>query len=106
MPFMGVLFSIHRGEPYYFLSQGDTDGIVRFSSFNNKFAVRNYITMDLPLGSFTVRLGYLNSIYRTDVNGIKTHVISNTAMIGLVKEFVSFGGKRLKDTRRYSSAYY
>lgn len=106
MPFMGVLFSIHRGEPYYFLSQGDTDGIVRFSSFNNKFAVRNYITMDLPLGSFTVRLGYLNSIYRTDVNGIKTHVISNTAMIGLVKEFVSFGGKRLKDTQRYSSAYY
>lgn len=106
MPVMGVLFSIHRGQPYYYLSQGDTEGLVRFSSFNNKFAVRNYFSLDLPIANFTMRLGYLNSIYRTNVNGIKTHVISNSFMIGLVKEFVSFGGRRLKETNRFNSAYY
>ena len=32
IPFAGVLFSVHKGEPYYFLTQGGSDGIVRFSS--------------------------------------------------------------------------
>ena len=107
IPFAGVLFSVHKGEPYYFLTQGSKDGIVRFSSFHNKFAMKNYFTFDISVSSFTVRVGYLNSMYRTDVNSIKTHVLSNSFMIGLVKEFVSFGGKRLKSERyRYKSAYY
>ena len=107
IPFAGVLFSVHKGEPYYFLTQGSADGVVRFSSFHNKFAMKNYFTLDIPVSSFTVRVGYLNSMYRTDVNSIKTHVLSNSFMIGLVKEFVSFGGKRLKSERyRYKSAYY
>ena len=107
IPFAGVLFSVHKGEPYYFLTQGGSDGIVRFSSFHNKFAMKNYFTLDIPVSNFTVRVGYLNSMYRTDVNSIKTHVLSNSFMIGFVKEFVSFGGKRLKNNaHRYSSAYY
>ena len=107
IPFAGVLFSVHKGEPYYFLTQGSADGIVRFSSFHNKCAMRNYFTLDIPVSNFTVRVGYLNSMYRTDVNSIKTHILSNSFMVGLVKEFVSFGGKRLKkDAHRYRSAYY
>ena len=107
IPFAGVLFSVHKGEPYYFLTQGGSDGIVRFSSFHNKFAMKNYFTLDIPVSNFTLRVGYLNSMYRTDVNSIKTHVLSNSFMIGFVKEFVSFGGKRLKNNaHRYSSAYY
>ncbi|WP_455644110.1 DUF3316 domain-containing protein [Parabacteroides sp.] len=107
IPFAGVLFSVHKGEPYYFLTQGSADGIVRFSSFHNKFAMRNYFTLDIPVSNFMVRVGYLNSMYRTDVNSIKTHILSNSFMVGLVKEFVSFGGKRLKkDAHRYRSAYY
>ena len=107
IPFAGVLFSVHKGEPYYFLTQGSADGIVRFSSFHNKFAMRNYFTLDIPVSNFTVRVGYQNSMYRTDVNSIKTHILSNSFMVGLVKEFVSFGGKRLKkDAHRYRSAYY
>lgn len=108
MPFAGLLFSVHKGEPYYFLSQGGSDGsVVKVSSFHNKFAMRNYFTLDVPVSSFTFRVGYLNSMYRTDVNGIETHVLSNSVMIGLVKEFVSYGGKRLKkNAHRYKSAYY
>lgn len=106
IPFAGMLFSVHKGQPYYFVSQGNTDGIIQFSSFHNKFAMKNYFTVDIPVANFTIRTGYLNNMYRTDVNGIKTHILSNSFMIGFVKEFVSFGGKRLKDTSRYSSAYY
>lgn len=107
IPFAGVLFSVHKGEPYYFLTQGSKEGLVRFSSFHNKFAMRNYFTLDVPVSAFTIRIGYLNSMYRTDVNRIKTHVLSNSFMIGFVKEFVSFGGKRLKkEGQGYRSAYY
>lgn len=106
IPFAGVLFSVHKGEPYYFLTQGDSDDIIRFSSFHNKFVMKNYFTLDIPVANFTIRTGFLNSMYRTNVNGIKTHVISNSFMIGFVKEFVSFGGKRLKNTYQFSSAYY
>ena len=106
IPFIGVLFAIHKGQPYYYLSQGDRSGVIKFSSLHNKFAMRNYFTFDFPIANFTVRAGYLNSMYRTDVNGIKMHVLSNSFMIGLVKEFYSFGGKRLKQRHKYSSAYY
>ena len=106
IPFIGALFAIHKGQPYYYLSQGDRSGVIKFSSLHNKFAMRNYFTFDFPIANFTVRAGYLNSMYRTDVNGIKTHVLSNSFMIGLVKEFYSFGGKRLKQRHKYSSAYY
>lgn len=106
IPFAGALFSVHKGQPYYFLTQGESGGVISFSSFHNKFVMKNYFTIDIPIANFTVRTGYMNSMYRTNVNGIKTHVLSNAFMIGLVKEFVSFGGRRLKETNRFSSAYY
>ncbi len=107
IPFAGVLFSPHMGQSYYeVFDQGNTSGIVRFNSFHNKFAMRNYLTVDVPVYTWTVRVGYLNSYYYTDVNSIRTQLFSNTFMIGLVKEFISLGGKRLKNTNKYSSAYY
>ena len=106
-PFAGVLFSPHYGQSYYeIFDLGNYKDVVRFSSFHNKFALRNYVTVDFPVCNFTLRLGYLNSSYRTNVNYIKGHVISNSFMIGIVKEFVSFGGKRLKNNNKYDSAYY
>ncbi len=107
IPFAGILVSPHMGQSYYeVFDQGNTAGIVRFNSFHNKFAMKNYLTVDLPVHTWTIRLGYLNSYYYTDVNHIRTQIFSNTFMLGLVKEFISFGGKRLKNTNKYSSAYY
>lgn len=107
LPSAGMLFSVHKGEPYYFLTQGGRNGLIHFSSFHNKFAMRNYLTVDVPVSKVTIRVGYLNSMYRTDVAGIRTHVLSNTFMVGLIKEFVAFGGKPSQQNRHhYRSAYY
>lgn len=106
-PFAGVLFSPHYGQAYYeIFGLGNYDGVVKFASFHNKQALRNYFTVDFPVGNVTIRTGYLNSTVYTDVNNIKSHIISNSFMIGFVKEFVSFGGKRLKNKNKYDSAYY
>lgn len=106
-PFLGALFAPHYGQSYYEIFElGNHKGVVSFASFHNRIAFRHYLTVDMPIAGFTLRTGFLNNSYRTDIHYIRSHVISNSFMIGLVKEFVSFGGKRLKQTGRYASAYY
>jgi hypothetical protein len=103
----GVLFAPDYGQSYYeIFGLGNMGDVVRFSSFHNKLAMRNYLTADIPLWKFTVRTGYMNSLYSTDINKIRTHHFSHSFMIGLVKEFVSFKGKSLKKRHMYKSAYY
>lgn len=107
IPFAGVLFSPHFNQSYYeIFSLKNYDGVVKFNSFHNKFAMKNYLTVDFPVGNLTVRAGYLNSLYYTDVNNLRGHIVSHSFMIGVVKEFISYGGKRLKHKERYNSAYY
>lgn len=108
VPFAGVLFSPHYGQSYYeIFNLGNNSGVVQFNSLHNKFALKNYFTVDFPVGNLTARAGYLHSAYYTDVNSLQSHIISHSFLIGLVKEFVAFGGKRLKNNaRKYKSAYY
>ncbi|MDR1336704.1 MAG: DUF3316 domain-containing protein [Tannerella sp.] len=103
----GVLFAPDYGQSYYeIFGLGNMAGVVQFSSFHNKLAMRNYLTADIPLRKFTVRTGYMNNLYSTNINSVRTHHFSHSFMIGLVKEFVSFKGKELKKRHMYKSAYY
>ncbi len=107
VPFAGILFSPHFGQSYYeIFDQGNSSGIVPFSSFHNKQAMKNYLSVDFPIGKLMMRVGYLNSLYYLDVNGIQSHIVSHSVMIGLVKEFVAFRGKQLRQQSKYKSAYY
>ncbi|RRD60094.1 DUF3316 domain-containing protein [Tannerella forsythia] len=106
-PIAGALFSPHYGQSYYeIFGVGNSDGVVQFFSLHNKWALRNYLTVDLPVGNWTVRLGYLNDLYHTKVNGIHANYVSHSFMVGMVKELISLGGKRLRKTHFYQSAYY
>ncbi|MDR2140033.1 MAG: DUF3316 domain-containing protein [Tannerella sp.] len=103
----GILFAPDYGQSYYeIFGLGNMGDVVRFSSFHNKLAIRNYLTLDIPVWKFTIRTGYMNNLYSTDINKVRTHHFSHSFMIGLVKEFVSFKGKELKKRHMYKSAYY
>ena len=107
IPLMGALFMPKYGQSYYeIFGLENTADIVSYSSFHNKFAIRNYLTVDFPLGNLIVRTGYLGNAYYTHVNDIKVHDVSHSFMLGVVREFVSFGGKRLKNKTLKESAYY
>ena len=107
LPIAGALFSPHYGQSYYeIFGVGNSDGVIQCFSLHNKWAFRNYLTVDLPVGNWTVRLGYLNDLYQTKVNGIQTDYVSHSFMVGMVKEWISLGGKRLRKTQLYQSAYY
>ena len=107
IPFAGVFFAPHYGQSYYeIFDLGNASGVVQFNSFHNKFAMKNFFTVDFPIRNLTIRAGYLNSSYRSDVNHIQSHIISHSFMLGIVKEFIVFSGKRLKKTHQFKSAYY
>ncbi|MDR0348449.1 MAG: DUF3316 domain-containing protein [Tannerella sp.] len=107
IPFMGALFTPKYGQSYYeIFGLGNTSGIISYSSFHNKFAMRNYLTLDFPLGNLIVRAAYLNNAYYTNLNYNNIHNVSHSFMLGLVKEFASFKGKYLKSGRLSQSAYY
>jgi len=107
IPLTGALFTPAYGQSYYeIFGLGNTAGVVSFSSLHNKFVMRNYISVDFPVWKFTIRLGYLNNLYRTDIKEIQTRYTSHNLMIGLVKEFISFSGKNLTKENGYQSAYY
>jgi hypothetical protein len=106
-PFAGVLFCPVYGQSYYeIFTLGNTAEVLNFSSFHNKFAMRNYLTFDFPVGSATCRVGYFGSYYTTDVHEIDRYIISHNVMIGFVKEFVPFGGRDMKKRNLFRSAYY
>lgn len=108
LPFAGVSFAPHYTQSYYeMFGLGNHSGMVRFNSFHNKFAMKHYITADFPVGKLIVRMAYLNSRYQTDMSSIESHIITNTFMLGFVKEFVAFGGKRTMNNKHtYRSTYY
>ena len=88
LPFAGAFFAPHYGASYYeMFNEGNLSDVVTFNSFHNKFDLKNYITIDIPIYNQTLRLGYLSSYYSSDVNNLQTRIFSNTLMIGWVKEF-------------------
>jgi hypothetical protein len=107
IPLTGVLFTPAIGQSYYeIFGLGNTSGIVGFSSLHNKFTMRNYLTVDFSVWKFTLRTGYLNNIYSTNIKEIQTHYVSHNLMVGFVKEFVAFSGNKLRKENGYQSAYY
>lgn len=107
VPLGGLFFAPEYGASYYeMFNEGNLSDVIKFNSFHNKLSLKNYVTLDIPVSSFTLRLGYLNSLYYTDIREIETHIISNSFMIGWVKEFIPLGSKRVKNKQRVNSSYY
>ena len=95
-PFIGILFSPKYGQSYYEISLGNSVGLVNFASYNNQRALRNYISMDIPINKYTIRVGYMGSWYQTKVNEIQTHQYTNSFVIGFPIE----GVKKPKEKAR------
>lgn len=97
-PLMGILFSPKYGQSYYEISLGNSVGVVNFASLHNQRALRNYITVDIPINTYTLRVGYLGSWYQTKVHDIQTHHYTNSFIIGFPIE----GVKKSREKARNS----
>lgn len=106
-PVSGMFFSPEYGHSYYeIFSLGNNKGTIHFGSFHNQPALRNYFTVDVPVGNVTLRTGYLGNYYKTNVNELTTRIISHQFMIGLAAESLNFGGKKVRRNSWLNSVYY
>lgn len=96
-PVMGILFSPKYGQSYYEISLGNSVGLVNFASFHNQRALRNYITADIPLNKYIIRVGYMGSFYQTKVHDIQTHHYTNSFVIGFPIEGIKKPRERTKN---------
>lgn len=88
MPLAGLMFSPDYGQSYYeIFSLGHYDRNVCFTWPGNAPCFSQLLTVDVPIGSGTLRLGYRCDIRQSHVNNLKSHTWSNLFMIGFVKHF-------------------
>lgn len=98
-PFMGMLFSPRYGQSYYEISLGNSARVVNFASLHNQRALRNYITFDIPVNKYIIRVGYLGTYYQTKVHSLQTHHYTNSFVIGFPLEGIK--QSRQKATNNY-----
>lgn len=88
-PLLGLMFSPEYGQSYYeIFSLGHSDGTVHFTSLHNQPSLRHWLTADLRLRPFTLRLGYMADMQQSRVGGLRTHDYSHTFMVGIVKRLL------------------
>lgn len=88
VPLLGVMFSPEYGQPYYEMSiSHDWGKNICFTSLHNQPSFRQLLTLDFPIKSTTLRVGYLCDIQQAKVNQLKSHSWSHALMIGFVKHF-------------------
>ena len=89
VPLLGVMFSPEYGQPYYEMSiSKDFGKNICFTSLHNQPSVRQLLTLDFPIRTTTLRVGYMCDIQQAKVNHLKSHVWSHTFMVGFVKHFL------------------
>lgn len=95
LPLIGLMFSPEYGESYYqmfSLNKFSGKNIV-FTSLNNHPSWMHLFTLDFPINKTNLRFGYLLNIEQAKVNGLKSHIWSQSFMIGIVKNFYLIKGK-------------
>ncbi|WP_455673422.1 DUF3316 domain-containing protein [Phocaeicola sp.] len=94
LPLMGIMFSPEYGQSYYEIFELKHGGSnVLFTSLHNQPALRQFLTLDFPVGNVNMRAGYICDIQQAKVNHLKNHTWSHIFMLGFVKNFYLLKGK-------------
>ncbi len=107
LPLAGVFFSPEYDELYYEIYLGNHDGLVHFAHPFNRFAMTNYLSADLRLGSTSLRIGYRSTILSSEVNNLTTNVFTHSFVIGISGQWISLprSGRVSADAATISALY-
>jgi hypothetical protein len=88
IPLVGAMFSPEYGESYYEIFELDHSGNnVLFVTPFNAPIMRHYLSVDIPVKRWAVRMGYRADFRQSHVNHLKNHLWSHVLMVGVVKKF-------------------
>ena len=94
LPLLGVMFSPEYGQPYYEMTLShDWGKNICFTSLHNQPALRQFLTLDFPIRSTNLRIGYVCDLQQAKVNELKSHTWSHVFMVGFMKNFYLLKGK-------------
>ena len=78
VPFVGLMFSPEYQQSYYeIFTLGNHSGIIQFTSLHNQPSMRQLLTLDIPISTATLRIGYVGDMQQSRVNHIKCHTYSH-----------------------------
>jgi hypothetical protein len=100
VPVAGAMYSPQFGQSYYEIGMGDDKDLVHFASLHNYLALRNTLSVEIPLNWITFRLAYVDSFYETRINDLDTQIRTNTFCIGFSKNFFVVSGKKNRNNYR------
>ena len=87
-PLGGLMFSPSYGQSYYeIFSRGNYDRNIVPTTIFSTPSLRQQLTLDFTVARTTVRLGYMNDIRQSSVNGLKQHAWSHLFLVGIVRKF-------------------
>lgn len=89
LPLTGLFFSPDYGQLYYQIYLGERDGLLHAAWPGNFFVLDNLLTVDLHLGSTSLRIGYHNNTLSSKVNNIVSLDITHAVVIGITTEWLS-----------------
>lgn len=94
LPLVGIMFSPEYGQPYYEMSLShDWVKNLCFTSLHNHPSLRQLLTIDFPIKSTNLRIGYIHDVQQAKVNHLKSHSWSHALMLGFVKNLYLLKGK-------------
>lgn len=94
LPLVGIMFSPEYGQPYYGMSLShDWGKNLCFTSLHNHPSLRQLLTIDFPIKSTNLRIGYIHDVQQAKVNHLKSHSWSHALMLGFVKNLYLLKGK-------------
>lgn len=95
MPFVGVMFAPNYTQTYYeIFGLGHTDNTIHITSFGERLAWRNKLSMDLPTSICTFRFGFLAERITTEINGLETRSTNLSFLIGWIYNYSTFKGRK------------
>jgi hypothetical protein len=100
VPIAGAMYSPQFGQSYYEIGMGDDKDLVHFASLHNYLALRNTLSVEIPLNWITFRLAYVDSFYETRINDLDTQIRTNTFCVGFSKNFFVVSGKQNRNNYR------
>ena len=76
---------------------GNSVEAINFASLHNQRSLRNYLTIDIPLNKYIIRLGYMGTYYQTKVHNIQTHQYTHSFVIGFPIEGIKISRKKAQN---------
>lgn len=88
-PVIGAFFSPRYDELYYEIYLGNHNGLAHVAWWGSRWEWRQQLSLDIPVGSSRLRLGYKGKWMSSRVNNLTVRDINHQAVIGFTTEWMS-----------------